>query len=688
MIESLEIRGFKSYSTKRTERVIFTKGVNKISGRNAAGKTSLLEAIIFGLYGDIPGVTKQSLIPLGGSTLNVSLALKSPLTGQKATIHREGSLNKEGGFRTTKSYMTVEGEDHSYSLERDIQSRLRELLGIGRNTFLNVVFAKQKEFIEILNPNKTRMDAILGLTTPAEIREEFREAKKMLSERGRISERGTYEERIRNAEGAISDSDDQLGGAITRKTELEDGLMEKREKLWKVKGRVEDLESFLIEFRELEGLNSEIYKLIALRDERQRDLEEIHFTLGEAPEERLEDLRVSMEGSKSTEERLQRLLDQELGMERADVTAEVYRFRHLIDEHTAFKDKGLTICPTCRQEIDYQIIERDLSKWQEELDQNRNRLKSLEKEIETIQGQVKVARDRWIKNDREIAQMESMMHRAQELENALEDIVEKGKENAAKLESETNKILDKAEVDLGATYASLEDAREKLEAELRERREELLELQGEVRSREDRLKDEDRLIEEIKGRIERQKEVLEESQQALDGIKEYEAKIRTLEAIQELYGEYEQRLRENTLAQLEYQTYQYFKRLTDQQAYGACYIDRERYTLEVYPLGESGKIPAWRTGGGHQSLFALAERLALLRVMGFPHLLILDEPTDAVDSQNIPQLLEYVAKSGRELGQVLLVTHHGYGEEEGVNLITIRKVSGDSRVIQEEIEEV
>jgi hypothetical protein len=33
---------------------------------------------------------------------------------------------------------------------------------------------------------------------------------------------------------------------------------------------------------------------------------------------------------------------------------------------------------------------------------------------------------------------------------------------------------------------------------------------------------------------------------------------------------------------------------------------------------------------------------------------------------------------------VLLVTHHGYGEEEGVNLITVRKQAGESRVYQEQ----
>jgi len=42
-----------------------------------------------------------------------------------------------------------------------------------------------------------------------------------------------------------------------------------------------------------------------------------------------------------------------------------------------------------------------------------------------------------------------------------------------------------------------------------------------------------------------------------------------------------------------------------------------------------------------------------------------------------------VARGSREIGQVLLVTHHGHGEEEGVNLISVRKVGGESKAYQE-----
>jgi exonuclease SbcC len=682
LIEELTLRGFKSYTAARTETIAFTRGVNKVSGRNAAGKTSLLEAVLFGLYGDVPGVNKQDLVPLGGSDLDVTISLRSPLTGQRAEISRVGRLTKDGGFRTTKSVMTVEGEDHAYSRERDIQSRLRELLGIGRNTFLNVVYAQQKEFIEILNPNRTRMDAILGLTAPAEVREQFREVKRILGERGRISEKGTFQERIRNAEESIAEGESQLVEARARKAELEKGLEEMRAKLFDAKGKVNDLEIFLEEFGRLDGLRAEIEKLEMIREERMKDLEDTQGSLGEAPEERLDELRAGMMGSKSTEDRLQHLIDDELDRERRDIAGEVSRLRHQIEEHATFKEKGLTVCPTCGQEIDYKLIENDLEKCRDEHAERSQRLRSLDAEIETIQGQVRVARDRWIKADREISEIESLMNRVKEQTRALERIAEQGSNLGSRLEGESEAILEKAEEGLGMTFASIPSAEAKLEDELEKARSELGVLQREVGNREGQLKDADRQLREVEGRIETQKKVLGEARVVLDRILEYEAKLRALENTQALYDEYGKRLRENTLAQLEYQTYQYFRRLTDQQLYGACRIDRERYTLEVYPLGGSASLPAWRAGGGHQSLFALAERLALLRVMGFPHLLILDEPTDAVDSENIPQLLEYVAKSSREIGQVLLVTHHGQGEEEGVNIIRVRKEGGESRTTQ------
>ena len=681
MIEELALRGFKSYRSRQVVR--FTQGVNKISGRNASGKTTLLEAVLFGLFGDVPGLDKQDLVPLGGGEVDVTLTLHSPFTGQRVTIHREGGLAKDGGFRMSESVLKVEGEEHPYTREREIQAKLRELLGVGRNTFFNVVYAKQKEFVEILNPPRGRMDAILGLTTPAEIREQFREVRRVLETRGRIGEKGALEERIRNAERSIAEAERQLEEVSKRKGELSEGLDELRDRLSAALSQVEVLEGLSEEFRRLDRVRTELDILRGRREERERDLEGLYEDMGERPEERREQLQADRRAAQATEERLQRLVDEELGGERRGFDGAVARLDHQIREHAELSEQGLTVCPKCGQKIDFELLEGDMSRWKGELEEKRKGLADLEREIRVIRDQVRVAHDRWVEADRAVTRFVEQERRIGELKRAIGEIERQGAGLASRLEREAGGLLLKAESEMAAAFASLEDARTSVDERLPAVRRELSMLQGEVRSREDRLRDTELQEREVEGRLGTHREVLKESRGLLDRVLEYEAKIRAVEAIQRRYGEYEQRLRENTLRLLEYQTYNYFRRLTDQQAYSACHIDRERYALEVQPIGSSHMLQAWLAGGGHQSLFALAERLALLRVMGFPHLLILDEPTDAVDSENVPQLLEYIARSSREIGQVLLVTHHGHGEEEGVNLIRVRKVDDESRVFQE-----
>jgi len=681
MIEELTLRGFKSYKSSQTVR--FTRGVNKISGRNASGKTTLLQAVLFGLFGDVPGTGKQDLVPLGGGTVDVTVTLRSPFTGTRLTIHREGGLARDGGFRTTKSVLKVDGEETPYVREREIQTKLRELLGIGRSTFLNVVYAQQKEFIEILKPDRRRMDAILGLTTPAEIREQFRVVRRMLEDRGRISEKGTLEERIRNAEEGRQDCDRQLEEVRSRREKLSQGLQEMEAELYAVDNRVETLESILVEYQRLVESTTRLELLQEQRDKSELELSELLETIGQDPESRRQELQRRRQSAEVTEEILRRQLDESLGPEKIEVGSIITRLEHQVNEHVGLREQGLAICPKCGQEIDYELIEEDVARWEKQLDEERARLGDLDREIRAVQQQVDAARKRFTEEDRAVTRFVDQERNINRLRKEIGDIERQGSRLVDRIRQNTESLITKVESELATPFASIEDAQETMDGELQRARAQQRELSAEVRSRRDRIRDTETRETEIQSRKEDLRRVMEESRGLLDRILEYEAKIRAVDSIQRRYGEYEQQLRENTLKLLEYQTYNYFRRLTDQQAYAGCHIDRERYTLEVQPIGANRLIPAWLAGGGHESLFALAERLALLRVMGFPHLLILDEPTDAVDSENVPQLLEYIARGSREIGQILLVTHHGHGEEEGVNLIRVRKVGGESRIYQE-----
>jgi DNA repair exonuclease SbcCD ATPase subunit len=685
MIEELTLGNFKCYGRRQTVR--FTPGVNKISGRNASGKTTLLEAILFALFGEVPGVNKRDLIPLRGGKLHVSLRFESPLTGQKVRITREGMLipSRRGvdEFQTTLLKMEVEGEERPYTKEREAQRRLRELLGLGKRTFFNVVYARQKEFVDILNPRRVRMDAILGLTTPAEIREQLREVRRRLEERGGLGERRAIEERIKAAEENIKEAERELSEISERRGELEEKLSEARLRSRSIGERLRIVEALQGEFNRLREAETELQVLRGRRRDREEELISLYKEIGEQPERRLAELQERRREMAELENRLQRTLEEELMKKRRGLDGEIATLTHQIEEHLELRESGLTRCPKCGQVIDHKLLEEDIKRWRRELEENRERLSDLEAEIEATQSQLRSARERRLEVERSLSRFIERLKRIEELRTAVRDLFEKGKALEAELEKMGERLRGRAEETLRQTYITLEEARRGVDEHLKELREEASSAKGEVRSLEALLEEAAMRRREIERRLEEARGMLEEARTQLSRIREYEAKISALERIMERYGEYEKELRDKVLRRLEWLTYKYFQRLTDQQVYSSCHIDRETYILEVQPIGAERMIPAWRAGGGHESLFALSERLALLRVMGFPHLLILDEPTDAVDSENIPQLLEYIARSGREIGQIVLVTHHGYGEEEGVNLIKVKRVDGMSRIYQE-----
>ena len=685
MIEELSLRGFKSYRDRQT--ITFTRGVNKISGRNAAGKTTILEAVIFGLFGEVPGVDKRELVSLGLDSLYVRVAFRSPLTGQRATVIREGevTLNNRTGERSYRSKSnTLQVEDEApVTRATDIQARLKELLGVGRTTFLNVVYAKQKEFIEIVRPrDEKRMDAMLGLTTPAEVREQLRETKKVLQAKGRVDQRPAIEERIRNAEQTIRDAKDQIQGLEARRGEQASGLDDLKAEQRQRAEKLAALDALMARIKELRRTSQRLEQLNASRENTEENLRQIVEELEEDPGKLAEELEVQLQSAKNTEQRLQRLVDETLDPERIELGTAVSGLAHQVEEHAGLKEQGLAVCPKCGQQIDYALIEKDIEEWRREREEKQLRLRAVEQEIATIKDQVKASRRKGDESRSRLDKLRERLRHVEELKRNIQQLTNQGTQLNQRVEAESENLLQDAEEHTGRSYTSTDDAEKRLEAEAKEVGEQNTRLLAEIRGREATVAEITRSIEGVEARIEQSGAVLGESNAALDGISEYESKIGALERILDRYTSYETELRENTLRLLEYRTYEYFQRLTDQQLYSGCHIDREKYTLEVQPIGSPRPLPAWRAGGGHESLLALAERLALLRVMEFPHMLILDEPTDAVDSENVPQLLDYISRTSEEIGQVLLVTHHGYGEEQGVNLITVSKSGNESRVQQ------
>jgi len=680
MIEELTLENFKSFRRKQTIR--FIQGLNKISGRNAAGKTTVLEAILFALFGDVPNVNKRDLVSLWGGTLTVTLKFRSPLTKQQVTIQRSGSLDKFGKFIGRDLKMDVEGEETPLVREADVDRKVRDLLGVGKRTFFNVVYAKQKEFVEILNPEKGRMDAILGLTTPAEIGEHLKAVKKVLEKEGQIDQKGAFEERLRNAsemqkkeEERIEELKGEVAKLENRLEELGGRLKEREEKLRGIGELVEVFGGIERRYLQLEGLKERL-------KDREKDLADIYSRIGEAPESRLVEVEERRVKAVELETRLRDLLEKQLEVERRGLDGEIAALKHRINEHAELKETGVAICPKCGQKIDFEKLEDDLKAYKAELEEKNFKLSDLEKEIRIMKQQVDSSRNKRIEAESSRAKLLSEIEQVETLKEAMSTLSEEYKAFQERLSADEETLRKRVETTFERKFISLEEAKTYLEEVRESEQREWAALQGGLKSAEALAEDRRKQRAGAEARLEEYRHLIEATRKALSSIVEFEAKIRAAERMEQRYTEYEKVTREAILKQLGWLTFKYFQRLTDQQLYSNSTIDPENYSLQVYPIGTTRPIPAWRCGGGHESLFALSERLALLRVMNFLHLLILDEPTDAVDSENIPLLLEYIAKSAGEIGQIILVTHHGYGEEEEMNNILVSKVEGESHIRQ------
>ncbi len=143
VLEEIEMRGFMRYVEKTDPPVRFPEKFTVITGRTGAGKSSILDAITFALYGsttrtDIQSV-KQSDVCRPGGYVRVAF--------------RQGESRWEirRGFTTRKdSYLEIsrDGEAVSGTI-REKEETVRDVVGLDYVGFRNSTFVRQEEMKEL-----------------------------------------------------------------------------------------------------------------------------------------------------------------------------------------------------------------------------------------------------------------------------------------------------------------------------------------------------------------------------------------------------------------------------------------------------------------------------------------------------------------------------------------------------------
>jgi exonuclease SbcC len=142
----LRIKGLRSYVAER-EIPFEDVDLMAIVGDTGAGKSSILEAICFALYGSATWNAKAAkpLISHGADTMEVELGFAA--AGQAWTVYRSTS---KGSYPPARSSLACEALGIKLDKKDEIDRKIVELVGLDYKAFLHCVILPQGRFQELL----------------------------------------------------------------------------------------------------------------------------------------------------------------------------------------------------------------------------------------------------------------------------------------------------------------------------------------------------------------------------------------------------------------------------------------------------------------------------------------------------------------------------------------------------------
>jgi len=658
MIEEVRLKNFEGYENAE---VSFTEGLNLITGRNSAGKTSLLDSIVYGLFGTVPGIENKLLLSRRPTVRDaeVYLRFRSPKNDSRVEIYRRLEI-KHGRVYSVNARLLVDGKEAQVESLEDLRRKVSSLLGVGYRSFNWIVYSKQGRILEILEPKKEEMDTVLGISLLQELSEQLDQARKKLSRINGVDVETEY----RNLVMYIIPSDEE------RLREVEEDIQTISKEIEEIKRELTSIESPAtpILFQKIRELEKQRSRLLEVKNTK-RDflsryaIEKIDSIVNE--EARVRDrLRKLIDEIHELEERLNEKI-----VENASISSKIKSLRQHLEQHQQLVKEGRGVCPTCGQTINiltlFEIISREedeIANLEKLLHQSEEELSLLKKKLEEKKRDEGESRER-----RE--RLNALIETFRELEDREKNITRL----VSILEAEVNSMLRSLNVSLDVK-----------DPQLIEKISYLIPPPEMIQAKKNKL---DELNSKLSNKIKTREDILKKLEMEKLRLNELEKRARAASianALRDRIQEVLEKKRDSILKILASRALDILNSMTDQRFYHSIIIDPQTYCVNVHPIGLDEPIPATRIGGGHQTLISLALRLSVLYFINFRHLMILDEPTYGVDQENLQLLLNHLSSLGRYMKQTIIVTHHGYGLEEADNIITVYKdSSGVSRIKQE-----
>ncbi len=667
----LELNNLRSYASERIE---FADGVTLFEGDIGSGKSTILYAIEFALFG--LGDLKSSFL-LRTSAMQGGVSLKFSVGEREYAIRRTLERRKTG-VQQASAWIAENGVEVEYSAE-EAKKRVLQILGFNENPspkstswiYRYAVFTPQEEMKKVLELSSE--ERLQTLRKALQI-EEY----KIAAENTALGVKWLKNEE-KYFEGECADLQEWTGKKKNLSQELAKttehyALIEKTCRVAQEKTAVakNTLEAKQKESGEVQALGSQIPFIEGKCSEWKHEMQSI---LAEIPRLQ-EDLKKNDSEKLELEARKSDLKDageigQALFETKKLVTAvmlDIGAYKDRINStHDLINKKK---CPTCRREVTQQDFLTHLSEWQKALNQKEEELKSLQVRENTLDELKKQAQLHAI-NDKRLGELNAMISknkmRLQEIQNKLMQI----QENLPVLEKELGE-KQVAWQNAEKLLQGVQEAKEQLE-DAHEEEKSLLQQKTMLETQEKELS---KQLEDVEKQLEKKhaaKNKLDDYASKRTWLNEYfQPTIALIEqtVLAHINNEFNSLLEKNFTTLIEYSD--------------ITVTADENFTPVVTQNGYEQDYRA--LSGGEKSALALAYRIALNTVVKNAlaasekneNLLILDEPTDGFSKEQLARVRDVL--NNANASQILLVSHERELESFADRVHYVEKIDGISRI--------
>jgi exonuclease SbcC len=663
IIRKIELENIRSH---RSSIVEFDRGITVFTGRTGCGKSTILMAIEYALFGSEGGVSNNAILRRGSQSGKIVLDFEEQ--GETYTVTR--------GLKRSGKTIVVDVSNSQ------IFCNGTEIPLLGRATDIN------KKMLEIINYPEDIKPKDLFETTSYTRQDEIRALIQMSTEKrqehiDKILQLSKYRDTWDNMKDVISFFENELSEKKVRLERLESLQkevlrLEKRviETKTTIEQNKEKMTSAKTDYdklsKEVESLESEIRALL----EKRRKLDQLKGIINNlkqditsaglvitAFEERVSEMKkyIADIGHVRNFDMLQlRNVEILTGIESKEKKLKETRL-----EFENIKNLGEGKCPVCLQNV----TSEHLSSLKKEFDSIR---KNVENEIKVLQEEQRL--------------LEPEMRKSRKLEDLKKDL-----EKNLDKQGEKKNLKKEKEIELHSKLIELEkisiddrglNEKEFLLSQLKEQEKEVFSRFRSLQTLDSNLGEQ--LEYSVKEFDEKKKQV-DELEGSKGPIQKLEAGIDTLNRLREDIRNIREVIRRNFLEDFRQEFQKKFEEIRRYE---------EEYSVDIKPdyepvafTSDGEEVPITNLSGGEKTSVALSYRLALadlaaqISSINPSEILILDEPTTGFDQEDI-KALPPALRNIKTIPQIIIVTHEEELKNAADYKLEIRKESRESIITQ------